>query len=204
MEKKTVKVENKGSTLPVVLVILAACGLGSAMLNGGEEPAGQPNLELTELIDESADTEKRAYQGILYFLERGYTPEQSVGIICNFMGEGSKLDPAQEQYGGGPGRGIAQWEGGRRDALVAYAAEQGKPWDDFQLQLDFAVHELLGAESRADGEIRNANTVTGAIAAAVRYYERPRDQSDDQIERRYRVCEPILGKLATVVELNLG
>lgn len=172
--------------------------------NKDGEPVWKTGITLDKLIDTSKGTEKHAYIGVKHFWEYGYSKEQSVGMICNFMGEGSKLDPGQHQYGGGPGRGIAQWEGSRRNQLYAYADKHSKRWDDYKLQLNFATHELQTTESRADSHIRETDTVWGAIAAAVRSYERPRDQSDSQIERRYAVCEPILGKLVTVMELDLA
>lgn len=168
----------------------------------GGQPVWKTGVALDKLIDASEGTEKRAYIGVKHFWEYGYSKEQSVGMICNFMGEGSKLDPAQRQYGGGPGVGIAQWEGGRKQSLYAYADDAN--WADYRLQLNFATHELQGRESAADAHIRATDTVWGAIAAAVRSYERPRDQSDGQVQRRYEVCKPILGELATVMELDLA
>lgn len=171
--------------------------------NNGK-PAWKTGIALDKLIDTSEGTEKRAYIGVKHFWEYGYSKEQAVGMICNFKGEGSKLDPSQHQYGGGPGRGVAQWEGSRRNQLYAYADKHGKRWDDYKLQLNFVTHELQTTENRADAHIRQTDTVWGAIAAAVRSYERPRDQSDGQVQRRYEVCQPILGELAAVMELDLA
>ena len=48
-----------------------------------------------------------------FFLAKGLTPVQSAGIIGNLDQE-SGMDPTIWQYGGGPGRGIAQWSAGGR------------------------------------------------------------------------------------------
>jgi hypothetical protein len=222
MEKNKKNPDNKGGGFgSVVAVVIGVAALGGAMNSGDKEPSkpdhvaeavadqgkgGEPvwktGIALDKLIDSSKGTERRAYIGVLHFWEHGYTEEQAAGMICNFMGEGSKLDPNQRQHNGGPAIGIAQWEGSRKQQLYAYAGDAN--WANYNLQLDFASKELNSTEQRADARIRGAETVWGAIAAAVRHYERPRDQSDSQIERRYQVCEPILGELATVIELDLA
>jgi len=76
----------------------------------------------------------------------GLTPVASIGIIANLKAE-SNLDPSIKQYGGGPGRGLVQWEkGGRFDTdrinLVSFAKKQGKPWSDLDAQIDFILYEL--------------------------------------------------------------
>lgn len=223
MEKNKKNPNTGGGFGSVVAVVIGVAALAGAVNSGdkeppkpdhaveaaadqskGDKPVWKIGLALDKLIDTSKGTEKHAYIGVKHFWEYGYSKEQSVGMVCNFMGEGSKLDPGQHQYGGGPGRGIAQWEGSRRDQLFAYADRRNVPWDRLDLQLDFSTKELTSTERRADAHIREADTVLGAIAAAVRYYERPRDQSDGQIERRYQVCQPILGELATVIEIDLA
>lgn len=76
----------------------------------------------------------------------GLTPIATIGIIANLKAE-SRLDPTIKQIGGGPGRGLIQWEkGGRFDTdrinLVSFANKRGKPWIDFDTQIDFILYEL--------------------------------------------------------------
>jgi len=76
----------------------------------------------------------------------GLTPTAAVGIVANLKAE-SNLDPSIKQYGGGPGRGLAQWEkGGRYDTdpinLVKFANRRGTDWNDLDTQIDFILYEL--------------------------------------------------------------
>ena len=77
----------------------------------------------------------------------GLTPNAAIGVIANIKVEAPTLDPSIKQYGGGPGRGLVQWEkGGRFDTdrinLVSFAKKRGKDWTDFDTQIDFILHEL--------------------------------------------------------------
>lgn len=80
-----------------------------------------------------------------YFLSRGLTAEQSAGIVGNLIQE-SNVNPSSDNPAAiGGGGGIAQWEGGRwsgPNGLLAFAQQQGKPWDDLGLQLDFLWKEM--------------------------------------------------------------
>lgn len=75
--------------------------------------------------------------------ERGLTPAQSAGIVGNLMlesGGNTTVNPdALNSIGA---YGIAQWLGGRKDALEAYAASKGKPKNDLSIQLEFLWSEL--------------------------------------------------------------
>lgn len=116
-----------------------------------------------------------------YFLEKGFTPEQAAGIIGNFMVE-SGVDPSKKQYGGGPGRGLAQWgstnpkydrfgyDGSR--GLTRFAKEQGKPWEDLYVQLDYIMHELTTSEKRAYQALTAATSVEDAANIFEDKYER--------------------------------
>src|SRR4051794_15363078 len=57
-----------------------------------------------EVVSENAN-DKVAFD---FFLGKGLTPIQAAGIIGNLDQE-SGMSPTISQYGGGPGRGIAQW-----------------------------------------------------------------------------------------------
>jgi len=100
----------------------------------------------------------------------GFSPAQAAGIIGNFQQE-SGLDPTASQHGG-PGRGLAQWGGGRFAALQAFAAKRGKPWTDLNTQLQFMIAELGGPEASAGRALRGAHTVADATSIFGRQYER--------------------------------
>lgn len=115
-----------------------------------------------------------------FFTSKGFTKAQTAGLIGNFVVESGRdpINPAAVQYGGGPGRGLAQWEGSRRTALYNYANSRGLPWSNLQLQLDFIWKELRGTESYAYSKIKATTSISGAAVAVRQYYERPSVHAD--------------------------
>lgn len=105
----------------------------------------------------------------------GLTDYQAAALIGGFMTESAsvELEPCRMQFNGGPGRGLAQWEGGRRDALFAFAKAKSKSWCDLELQIAFTIYELNGSESHAGEWIRGTTGLAGAADAALNGYERP-------------------------------
>ena len=76
----------------------------------------------------------------------GLTKTAAIGVVANLKAE-SNLDPGIKQLGGGPGRGLAQWEkGGRYDTdpinLNKFAAKKGTNWADLDTQIDFILYEM--------------------------------------------------------------
>jgi hypothetical protein len=110
-----------------------------------------------------------------YFVAKGLTPFQAAGIVGNLDQE-SGVDPTIAQYGGGPGRGIAQWSVGGRwdtshdDNVVWYAGTRGEPPKSLQLQLDFIWYELTNIGYGFDALVATSN-VTEATLAFMRDYE---------------------------------
>src|SRR5215467_10965441 len=82
-----------------------------------------------------------------FFIGKGLTNFQAAGIVGNLDQE-SGVDPGSVQYGGGPGRGIAQWSvGGRWDTshnanAIWYAGQRGESLWSLNLQLEFIWWEL--------------------------------------------------------------
>jgi|GEM_PF-7074858 len=115
-----------------------------------------------------------------FFRGKGLSAAQTAGLIGNFIVESGAdpINPAAVQYGGGPGRGIAQWEGGRRTNLYNYAAARGLAWSNLGLQLDFVWKELTGTESYALSKLRATSSVSAAAVAVRQYYERPSVHAD--------------------------
>ena len=84
-----------------------------------------------------------------YFISQGFSEAAAAGILGNmYVESGGTFDPSIHQYGGGPGRGLCQWEesysggSGRYNSLVSFAAGLGKEWDDITAQLQFVSYEL--------------------------------------------------------------
>lgn len=87
-------------------------------------------------------------------------PAQAAGIMGNFQAE-SSFDPSavEATSRADKGHGLAQWTFGRWDALEAFAADQGKPWNTVDVQLDYLKKELEGAEKAvlSDSEFASSN-----------------------------------------------
>lgn len=109
----------------------------------------------------------------------GFSPVQAAGFVGNFMVE-SGVNPSQFQHNGGPGRGIAQWEGGRRTTLFDTASSLRRPWDDLGFQLDFVVWELNNTETHARNMVMTAANTTQAAVLVRKFYERPSIYHDDR------------------------
>lgn len=111
-----------------------------------------------------------------FLISKGFTKEQTAGIMGNIRRESSNFDPTAFNSHGGA-YGIIQWKSGRKNNLKAYAKKNGKKYSDLELQLNFIMEELNGTEKKAMKKIKD---VTGSGVQAVkdaalvwnRYYER--------------------------------
>jgi MYXO-CTERM domain-containing protein len=104
-----------------------------------------------QTVDETAEglgtafaNDKPAFD---FFVAKGLKNFQAAGIVGNLDQE-SGVNPASVQFGGGPGRGIAQWSVGGRwdtsanDNVLTYAKIQGESSGSLNLQLEFIWYEL--------------------------------------------------------------
>nr|HEX4316992.1 phage tail tip lysozyme [Kofleriaceae bacterium] len=110
-----------------------------------------------------------------YFISMGLTPVQSAGIVGNLMQE-SDVSPTVKQYGGGPGRGIAQWSVGGRwdtsknDNVAWYASTHGGSTTSLDTQLGFIWYELTDI-GYGYAQLDAATDVTTATLAFMDKYE---------------------------------
>ena len=142
--------------LSTALTLVAACSA--------------PGSEAVETNPEALSTpfpnDKPAYD---YFVQKGLTNFQAAAVVGNLDQE-SGVNPTISQYGGGPGRGIAQWSAGGRwdttkgDNLVAYAAMQGMPTSSLTVQLGFIWYELETFQEYGLAKLRATTNVTDATA----------------------------------------
>lgn len=134
-------------------------------------PAGE---RLQALRPINADAGART--AVDFFKSKGWTPEQAAAIAGGLFVE-SRFNPGAVNPGdgadGSDSLGIGQWNAGRAKALKAFAAAKGKPYNDFQTQLEFVQHELETSEGKAAQKLRAATTVDDA-ATAFLHYERPK------------------------------
>jgi hypothetical protein len=144
--------------------LLAPCLLASLpVVAGCSGAANDESLGNSGSAYSESGNEKTAFD---FFVGKGLSENQSAGIVGNLIQE-SNVNPAVSQYGGGPGRGIAQWsEGGRwnsdyHDNVVWYAGTKGQSPYALGLQLDFIWYELT-ARGYGYGTLRTAPNVTDA------------------------------------------
>jgi Phage tail lysozyme len=110
-----------------------------------------------------------------FFVAKGLTNFQAAGIVGNLDQE-SGVDPGAVQYGGGPGRGIAQWSVGGRwdtsanDNVLWYARTKGQSSGSLNLQLEFIWYELT-TFGYGFSELKATTNVTDATVVFMDKYE---------------------------------
>ena len=108
-----------------------------------------------------------------YFKSQGFSDAGVSGIMANLYHE-SGLESSRLQNGGGPGRGLAQWEGPRFTALQEFARGRSKSWTDLPTQLDFLMHEMKTNHSSGFIDyFRNIDSASKAEAKFENEFERP-------------------------------
>jgi hypothetical protein len=111
-----------------------------------------------------------------FFVSKGLTKIQAAGVVGNLMQE-SSCNPGAVQFGGGPGRGIAQWSVGgrwdtsRNDNVTSYASQHGLSRGALMTQLNFIWYELTTFSGYGLAQLRAATTVTAAVAAFQNKFE---------------------------------
>lgn len=160
-------------------VILRAPGGGGGEAQGTQNtgsvvPTGQGNRQ--ERID----------QAISYFESQGWSRAQAIGLVANLDAE-SNMEPGIRQIGGGPGYGLAQWEGPRQRDFAAWAGHDIRG-SSFAEQLRFVQHELTHSESAAGRALRGATDARSAAEIVTRLYERPADTAGEAARRGDRAA----------------
>lgn len=113
-------------------------------------------------------------------VQRGLPRHVAEGFAMN-IGDESQFDPGINEIsptvkGSRGGYGLYQLTGPRRRAYEAFAAQQGRPVNDANLQLDFLVRELQGPEAAAAKAILGTSTAGEAGAAIVNRFLRPAEE----------------------------
>jgi hypothetical protein len=142
-------------------IVIAACGGAGTGDDVGTSAAA------------ISGTESTAYD---YFVGKGLRNFQAAAIVGNLEQE-SDVEATAVEYGGGPGRGIAQWsEGGRWNAdhddnVAWYAGQHGLSEWSLTLQLDFIWYELETFPSYGLSELRASTNVSAATIAFEEHFE---------------------------------
>jgi hypothetical protein len=148
-------------------VVVASIALGVAISGCGSSGRG-PGEDIG--TTSSAYTFPNDQPAFDYFRSKGLTAVQAAGIVGNLDQE-SGDDPTSVQYGGGPGRGIAQWSVGGRwdtdtnDNATWYAQKENEELLSLQLQLEFVWYELTTFQSYGLASLQQATSVSAATIA---------------------------------------
>ncbi|MBO9664706.1 phage tail tip lysozyme [Dokdonella sp.] len=113
----------------------------------------------------------RINEAMGFFESQGWSRAQAAGIVGNLQAE-SGVDPNRGQDGGGPGYGLAQWEGPRQAAFKAWAGKDIHQ-STFREQLEFIQHELTTTERGAGNALKGATSASEAAQIFCNKYERP-------------------------------
>jgi hypothetical protein len=145
-----------------------------------------------ELALEGADNTEKAFN---FFISKGFTAEQSAGIVGNLMQEsGINISPTTVAAGEGS-VGIAQWnpEAGRLDSLKDFASRTRRSHLSLETQLDFIIFELNTMPFLGLTELKAADTVREATLVFQDKFERP-NVAYAATETRIRNAELVFGK----------
>ena len=158
-------------TVTIALAALASSFLASCAIDSGED---NPPDELSSTEQDLTSNQHAAYR---YFVARGLTKRQSAGIVGNLIQE-SSVRPTAIEFGGGPGRGIAQWSVGGRwnhshnDNVAWYASRHGTSRWSLNTQLAFTWYELHNVGGYGLTALRHTTTIRGATITFERDFEK--------------------------------
>ena len=165
--------------------------------------------ETGEVGDVGKEEMTNAAEVIDFFVGKGWTQEQAIGIAANISHEtgGSFKNTTKER--GGDSYGLAQWRGSRLKDLEKFA---GKPYNQTSVkeQLNFIQHELMTSESKSAKFLKEAKTPEDAADVFNRYYERSADKDSSKrikIAQQYAKMQgnnqtPVNNKSSTGINLN--
>jgi hypothetical protein len=177
-------------TLKRFLTAAAALAIAAAAIGCGS--ADEATTEDTSSNgDALTGNDKTAYE---FFHARGLKNYQAAAIVGNLIQE-SSVNPHAIQFGGGPGRGIAQWSvGGRWDAdhddnAHWYAAKEGESVWSLDLQLKFVWYELETFSGYGLHELKSSSNV---VQATVDFQDRFEGCGQCDQSKRISYAEQVL------------
>lgn len=120
-----------------------------------------------------------------WLMSKGLSANGAAGVVSNLLAESGLRTTAVGDKG--TSYGIAQWHAGRWDNLNRFAKSSGLDPSSLDAQSQFLMHELSKkGYSNLMSTLTNPNVSTyDATAAFMKTFERPKDQSDKAVSRRY-------------------
>lgn len=173
----------------------ASTGQGSGSTAGSQNCG---NCDCSSLA--GADNEEKIWN---YFRGKGLGPKQTAALMGNFESETCSTwdprivnDPTCSVFSDSPvpgkAYGIAQWTGGRQDALVQQANRAGVIPGTLCLQLDFAWGELNGSSYKSS--VLDPINATDDLATMVHIINSSYEASGTSDQPRYDYAVGILAK----------
>lgn len=172
---------------------------GGAFVNfteGSQEPQEQPS----QPSEKSGDDQ--IYSIYNQLIGGGLTPDAAKGVLANIAVETAyTFDPTIEQQGGGPGRGLVQWEsGGRFDTdpinLQSFAEENDRDWRDTSTQVDFILYELDNHPEykKLKPQLNEADSTAATQLFLEKYEKAGKPKAEERKEALTRIDQALINK----------
>lgn len=102
------------------------------------------------------NVDARRLVAMIFFTDNGYTATQAAAIVGNLEAESNFSTTVVSTFENESSQGIAQWNpakaaGNRLEKLKIFAQNLNKNWRDYDVQLQFVMHELKGRPKNGDG-----------------------------------------------------
>lgn len=109
-----------------------------------------------------------------YFIQKGYSPVASAGIVGNLIQESTGGSGVNTGVTNGIGAfGAAQWLNTRKTDLFNFAKTLGANPSDRRVQAEFLLKELNSTHTKAKEALMNAKTVDEATNGFLVHFEKP-------------------------------
>lgn len=120
--------------------------------------------EVLNYNDETINVDERRLLAMIFFTDNGYNASQAAGIVGNLEAESNFDSTIVSSVSNENSQGIAQWNpakaaGNRLNKLKIFSRNINRNWRDYDVQLQFVLHELRGRPKFNDGggTFANAN-----------------------------------------------
>jgi hypothetical protein len=163
----------------------AATASGSSSDSSGTCCGTSPTVPVTGGTPTSLIGDNNVQKSFNYFIQAGFTPAQSAGIVGNLMqesGGGTTVDPSQTY-------GIAGFLVAEKSmsAMSKWVTNQGEDPSSLKGQLDFLLWFITKSDSSIGNQIKADKTVEQATIDFQNEFEKCGSPADDQCAQDKRV-----------------
>lgn len=145
------------------------------------------------------DDAKFFYQ---YFIQKGYSPVASAGIVGNLIQESTGGSGVNTRVTNGIGAfGAAQWLNTRKSGLFNFAKGMGLNPTDRRAQAEYLLYELNNTHTKAKNALMNAKTVDEATEGFLVHFEKPA-KHEYVLDKRINYAKSVLPEQQSVSQPN--